>query len=200
MKLLLSAALALLGFVACTSGPNSRAPDADRGAASPIDVNSSPGGAPACEPNYRDLSYGKTIPGRWLEEVIVSLGAPGGHPASISDIRNTGTALWIDIPAYKESSTIYATMITPDTDSNVASLATEKRIGRRGSYLLYFNKGNSAWQSYRAASNGTWQLSLLAYPSANSDVVAWPRGIIDWLNETVDRAEQSPPQCQGPIT
>ncbi|MDQ3660365.1 MAG: hypothetical protein M3454_04755 [Actinomycetota bacterium] len=196
MKVLLSAALALLGFLACTS--DNRTPEADRIAASPIDVGSPHGGAPACLPNNRDLSYGKTIPGRWLEEVIVSLGGPGRHPASMSDIRDTGTALWINIPSYKKSSTIYATMTTPDTDANLTSSATAKRIGRRGNYNLYLNKSQYAWESYKA-SNGTWQLSLLAYPGAGNDIVAWPQGTIDWLEDAVDRAQQSPPQCRGSI-
>lgn len=167
----------------------------DQNAASPIDVSSSPG-AP-CEHESRNVSYGKTIPGRWLEEVIVSLGAPGGHPASKGEVRDTGTALWIDIAAYK-SSTIYATMLTPGIDPNVTTSATEKEIGRRGSYTLYLDERN-AWHSYKA-SNGTWQLALLAYPSANNDEVTWPEGTTDWLNAVVDRADQSPPQCQGPIT
>lgn len=199
MKVLLSVALILLGFVACTNEPETRARDTDREVASPSDVGSSPSGVPPCEPRSRELSYGKTIPGRWLEKVIVGLGAPGGYPTSRSEIRDTGTALWIDIPAYKESSTIYATMITPDTDPNLTSSATEKRIGRRGSYILYFDQGNFAWESYKA-SNGTWQLSLLAYPGSGSDVVAWPQGIVAWLNEAVDQAEQTPPQCRGSIT
>lgn len=152
----------------------------------------------ACEPQSRDLSYGKTIPGLWLEEVIVSLGAPGEHPAARSEIRDTGTALWIDLPAYRKSSIIYATMITPDTDPDFTSSATDQMIERRGSYTLYFNKSEYAWESYKA-SNGKWQRSLLAYPGAGSDIVAWPQGIIAWLNNLVDRAEQSPPQCRGPI-
>ncbi len=191
-------ALAFLSSVACPDGLGTRARDADRDNASPIDAGSSPGGDQLCEPQSRDLSYGKTIPGLWLEEVIVRLGAPGEHPAARSEIRDTGTALWIDIPAYRKSSIIYATMITPDTDPDFTSSATDQMIERRGSYTLYFNKGEYAWESYMA-SNGNWQLSLLAYPGAGSDVVAWPQGIIAWLDNVVDRAEQYPPQCRGPI-
>ena len=89
-------------------------------------------------------------------------------------------------------------MITPDTDPDLTQSSTEKKIERRGSYTLYFNKSEYAWESYKA-SNAKWQLSLLAYPGAGSDIVSWPRGIIDWLHNAVDRAEQSPPQCRGSI-
>ncbi|CAN5463823.1 MAG: hypothetical protein ACR2MC_10110 [Actinomycetota bacterium] len=194
MKVPFYVALAFLSSVACTDGLGTRARDADRTTQVP---STQPDGDQLCEPQSRDLSYGKTIPGLWLEEVIVRLGAPGEHPAPRSEIRDTGTALWIDIPAYRKGSIIYATMITPDTDPNFTS-ATDQMIERRGSYTLYFNKGAYAWESYKA-SNGNWQLSLLAYPGAGSDVVAWPQGIIAWLNNVVDRAEQSPPQCRGPI-
>jgi hypothetical protein len=198
MKDLFFVALAFLSFVACTDGLGNQARDADRDNASPIDIRSSLGGDQPCEPQSRDLSYGRTIPGLWLEEVIVGVGAPGEHPAARSEIRDTGTALWIDIPAYRKSSFIYATMITPDTDPDITSSATEEMIERRGNYTLFFNKGEYAWESYKA-SNGTWQLSLLAYPGAGSDLVAWPQGIIAWLNNVVDRAEESPPQCRGSI-
>ena len=198
MKILVVVALVSLSFVACTGELDTRARDTDRDAANPIEAGSSPSGDPPCQPQSRDFSYGKTILGLWLEEVIVSLGAPGEHRAARSEIRDTGTALWIDIPAYRKSSIIYSTMITPDTDPDLTQSSTEKKIGRRGSYTLYFERGNFAWESY-TASNGTWQLSLLAYPGAGSDIVAWPRGIIDWLNNAVDRAERSPPQCRGSI-
>jgi len=199
MNALFAAALALLTLVACTNETDTRARHTARDSSSPNKLSSSaPGVVQLCEPQSRDLSYGETIPGRWLEDVIVSLGAPGGHSASKNEIRDTGTALWIDIPAYKESSTIYATMITPGSDPNITSSATKKEVGRRGSYILYFDEGNE-WESYKA-SNGTWQLTLLAYAGPNKDEVTWPHEIDDWLNAALDRAEQSPPRCRGPNT
>lgn len=198
MNAFLPAALALLTLIGCTNDNDTRARHTARDPSS-TNVSSSPSvPVQLCEPQSRGLSYGKTIPGRWLEDVIVSLGAPGGHSASKNEIRDTGTALWIDIPAYKESSTIYATMIMPGIDPDVTPSATEKEIGRRGSYTLYFVEGNS-WESYKA-SNSTWQLSLLAYPRSNKAEVAWPHRVIDWLNAALDRAAQSSPHCRGPIT
>jgi hypothetical protein len=196
MKILVVVAVVSLSFVACTGELDTRAGDAGRDAASPIEAGSSPSSDPPCQPQSRDLSYGKTIPGLWLEELIVGLGVPGRHRAARSEVRDTGTALWIDIPAYRRGSIIYSTMITPDTDPDLTQSSTEKKIGRRGSYTLYLERGHFAWESYKA-SNGTWQLSLLAYPGAGSDTVTWPQGTIDWLHNAVDRAGQSPPQCRG---
>jgi hypothetical protein len=83
---------------------------------------------------------------------------------------------------------------------NTPLLAVRRKEDRTpGSYVLYFVDSGHAWQSYKA-SNGTWQLSLLAYPGANQDEVTWPDETTNWLNEAVDRAEKSPPGCQGPIT
>ena len=195
MKILV-VVLVSLSFVACTGELDIRARDTGRDIVSPIEAGSSPSGDPPCQPQSRDLSYGKTIPGLWLEELIVDLRVPGRDRASRREVRDTGTALWIDIPAYSRGSIIYSTMITPDTDPDLPQSSTEEKIGHRGSYTLYFERGNFAWESY-TASNGTWQLSLLAFPGAGSDTVTWPQGIIDWLHNAVDRAEQSPPQCRG---
>jgi hypothetical protein len=132
-----------------------------------------------------------------LEETIVEINAPGGHSLSRTQIKDTGTALWIDIPAYEGMSFLYATMLTPRVDPPAESV-TEKKIGRHGSYVIYFDEGNG-WQSYKA-SNERWQLSLLAYLAAGTDRVVWPRGSIEWLKAAVDLAEESPPECEGPLS
>jgi len=116
---------------------------------------------------------------------------------SKSETRDTGTACGSISQRSKESSTIYATMLMPGIDPDVTSSATEKEVGRRGSYDLLFVEGHS-WESYKA-SYKTWQLSLLAYPRSNKAKVAWPHGIIDWINAALEQAQQSSPRCRGPI-
>lgn len=191
-KVLLASALAILSFAACTNDAPTRAHHMGGDTSSPASDD------PACEPQSHDPSYGKTIPGRWLQDVLVGFGAPGGHPLTQKDIRDTGTALWIDIPEYEDGSTIYATMLTPNFDPNVTRSKTEIEIGQQHSYTLFFDDSNSAWESYRAANN-RWQLALLAYPGAGKDDVTWPEGTIRWLKAAVSRAQQSPPQCRGPM-
>ncbi|MGI8706851.1 MAG: hypothetical protein ACR2LG_01405 [Actinomycetota bacterium] len=190
MKVLLTAALAFLSFAACTDDAPTRAQHMGRDASSPVSDG------PACEPQSRDLSYGKTVPGRWLQDVLVSFGAPGDHPLRQKEIRDTGAALWIDIPEYEDA--IYAIMLTPDFDPNVTRSKTEKEVGRQHSYTLYFDDSNFAWESYRVANN-KWQLALLAYPGAGKDGVTWPQGTTRWLKAAVGRAQQSPPRCGGPV-
>lgn len=161
-------------------------------------VVSSSSDLPPCE-DENTKSYGQEPPGLWLKDVLLELGAPGGHPLAKDDVRDTGTALWIDIPEYDNDPTIYATMLTPGADPNVAESETETEIGTRQSYTLYFNDTDYQMESYKAV-NENWQLALLAYPGADNDEVMWPDGTVEWLKQAVDIAEQSPPQCEGPIT
>lgn len=191
MKVFLAAALALLSFGACTNESDGRAGLMDQNETSPIDVSSSPG-AP-CEQKSQDVSYGNTIPGRWLKELLLDLGVPGNYQVSSHQIQDTGTALRIDIPAYEGQFGIYAVMISIGDDASGTD-ARENRIGRQGTYDLYFDGGNQ----YRAA-NATWQLSLLAYPETPEGDISWPDQTTDWLMRAARRAEQSPPHCQEPI-
>jgi hypothetical protein len=142
-------------------------------------------------------SYGRTIPGRWLKEVILNLGAPGGYEVTNKQVRDTGTALSIDIPQYDNDPTIYATMLTPGDDPNITSSPPKEEVGRHGSYTLYLQKGNP-WQSYTAI-GADWQLSLIAYPGADNDQIAWPDGILEWLAQAAKIAQDSPPECSGPL-
>lgn len=153
---------------------------------------------PPCE-DENSKSYGQEPPGKWLKDVLLELGAPGGYPLTEEDVRDTGTALWIDIPEYDNDPTIYATMVTPDIDPNVPRSTSEKEIGRRQSYTLYFDETDYKMETYRAV-NDRWQLALLGYPGAGNDEVLWPDGTVAWLKQAVDIAEESPPQCEGPIT
>lgn len=145
-----------------------------------------------------DQSYGQTIPGRWLEDVIVDLGGPGGYDVTDEEVKDTGTALEIDVPAYGHDPTIYATMLTPGDDPNITSSPPEVELGKRGGYTLYLQNGNP-WESYKAVGED-WQLSLIAYPGVDSDQVAWPDATRDWLTRAVDLAQESPPQCSGPLS
>jgi hypothetical protein len=149
---------------------------------------------PACDD---DQSYGRTIPGRWLEDVILTLGAPGGHEVTNKEVGDTGTALSIDIPQYDNDPTIYATMLTPGDDPNITSSPVEEEVGKHGNYILYLQDGNP-WQSYKAISAG-WQLSLIAYPGADNDQIAWPDGTLEWLAQAAKIAQDSPPECSGPL-
>ena len=146
-----------------------------------------------CEP-ADEPSYGKTIPGKWLENVFVELGAPGGHEISRPDIRDTGTALWIDIPAYEDGATIYATMLAMPVDPNEDWEAPEREIGRHGEYRITLTEGDFAWESYQARSED-WQLALIAYPGKGNDTVEWPQGTVEWIERVVEVAEESPPRC-----
>lgn len=157
-------------------------------------VTASSSELPPCD---ADQSYGESIPGRWLKDLITELGAPGGYDVTRDEVRDTGTALRIDIPEYDNDPTIYASMLTPGEDPNIASPPPEEEVGERGDYTFYLQRGDS-WQSYKAVSED-WQVSLIAYPGADNDDVAWPEGTIDWLRRAVDIAAESPPRCSGPL-
>lgn len=90
---------------------------------------------PPCADEH-SKSYGQEPPGLWLKDLLLELGAPSGHPLENDDVRDTGTALWIDIPEYDNDPTIYATMLTPVIHPNADESETENEIGTRHSYTL----------------------------------------------------------------
>lgn len=94
---------------------------------------------PPCEDEH-SKSYGEEPPGLWLNDLLLELGAPGGHPLTQDDVGDTGTALVINIPEYGNDPTIYATMLTPGIDPNVTESETEKEIGSRHTYTFYFER------------------------------------------------------------
>lgn len=149
---------------------------------------------PPCEDNQRGRNYGKTIPGEWLEALLLELGAPGGYPLTKSDVRDTGTALWIDIPEYDNDPTLYATMLSDPFPENEHWEAPEEEIGRQGDFQLFITKGEFAWQSYKARSD-QWQLAIIAYPGPDQGEVRWPSGTVQWLSRAAEIAQDSPPRC-----
>jgi Tol biopolymer transport system component len=148
---------------------------------------------PACDGAE---SYGQTIPGRWLEDLLVDIGAPGNHAVTHDQVGDTGTTLSIDIPAYEHGPTLYATMLAKPFPVNEDWEAPEKEIDRHGEFRILLTRGDFAWESYRARSDD-WQLALIAYPGAENNEVTWPEGTLDWLARAVDLTQESPPECSG---
>jgi hypothetical protein len=173
-------------------------PDNGYGFALPhyFNVTTDPSALPPCDD---DKGYGRTVPGRWLEELLVDIGAPGGHPVTGEQVINTETALQVDIPAYRRGPTIYTTMLAAPFPQNKDWEAPEREIGRHGDFDLFITEGDFAWESYTARS-ARWQLALIAYPGPpGQDQVRWPDETVDWLGRAIDAAQQSPPRCLGTL-
>ncbi len=155
-------------------------------------VVTDPAHEPPCDAGQ---SYGQTIPGRWLENVLVRIGAPGNHSVTHDQVGDTGTALSIRIPAYEDGPTLYTTMLAKPFPENEDWEAPEQEIGRHGRFELFITKGEFAWESYTARSD-QWQLAVIAYPGPGNDEVRWPSGTVDWLSRAAEIAQDSPPQCR----
>lgn len=149
---------------------------------------------PSCQP-ADEPSYGTTIPGMWLEELFVEMAAPGGHQVTHQQVRDTGTALWIEIPAYEDALTLYATLISRPFPVNEDWDAPEREIERRGDFTIYFTTGDFPWESF-VARDPEWQLALLAYAAKGQERIKWPDGVRKWLRAGIEEIEHSPPDCE----
>ena len=153
---------------------------------------------PRCRPP-QNHSYGDTLPGRWMKDVLVELGAPGGYALDPKDVRDTGTAWLIDVAEYNKNIFVYAAMLTKGNDPNIPSPPPQEALGEEGSYKIYFSSGApTQWESYKAVGS-RWQISLIAYPGADTDAIDWPQGTVDWLRGAAQTAEEAPPRCRGPL-
>jgi hypothetical protein len=113
-------------------------------------------------------------------------------------VDDTGTALSIQIPGYENGPTLYATMLSKPFPENEDWDAPERKIGAYRNYVIFHTEGDFVWKSYVARS-AEWQLSLIIYPGVGNDGVDWPQGTVNWLRRAVEKVENSPPQCSGPI-
>lgn len=141
-----------------------------------------------------DRSYGSTEIGKWLTNLLETVGAPEEKQITLDEIRDTGTALEVHADVYDSRIWAYITAQRPP-DSDFPPEGAEP-IGRHGDFVLYYWEDRSI-KAFNAVSPD-WQLSLLAYPARGQATVSWApddQHVGAWFQRAIDAAQQNPPPC-----
>jgi hypothetical protein len=107
----------------------------------------------------------------WLRSIIERIGAPEGWPVQPKHLRDTGTALEIDLPEYEGRFTVYVTAGPPDPEHDPKP--SLDRIGNEGRFALHSSSSAETY-TLHAKSRSLW-LSLHAYSDSGRPVTWRPR-------------------------